>query len=464
MDKRIIPIASVPLAGSAAETSPSPLQEQRLPRYTSYPPATEFAELDAGIYPQWLAELPAGDPVSLYLHIPYCKQLCWFCGCFTHITHHYEPVRAYLEVLLREIGQVARHIGKRLRVEHIHFGGGSPTILDAGDFTRLMDVLFREFEIQPWAEIAVEIDPRTVDREKCEAYAYNGVNRVSLGVQDFSERVQKAVNREQPYELVAGVVAQLRRAGIDRINLDLMYGLPYQTVESLAGTAELAMTLAPQRLAVFGYAHVPWMRKHQRVLDDMPLAGPEERIRMSEALRSMFIGNGYTPIGIDHYARKNDSMCKALRTKTLRRNFQGYTTDPADTVLGFGVSAIGSLPQGYAQNTSSSQAYRDAVDRGTLPVTRGRPVSLEDRMRRDIISELMCYYRVNLQRIAAGYFSRYNFIKELAALRELQAKELVDIEGDTVTVTAKGRLYVRAVCAVFDQYLQPDQRRYSLSV
>lgn len=458
-----IPIVSVPSAGGAAESSP-PLREQRLPRYTSYPPATEFAAFDNGVYQRWLAELPAEDPVSLYLHIPYCRQLCWFCGCYTHITHHYSPVQEYLEVLLREIELVSGRIGKKLKVEHIHFGGGSPTILEPDDFARLMDTLYREFDIEACAQIAIEIDPRTMNPEKCIAYAYNGVNRASLGVQDFSEQVQQAVNRIQPYEMVADVVAQLRRAGIDQINLDLMYGLPYQTPASLGHTAELAMTLAPQRLAVFGYAHVPWMRKHQRVLDSLPLANPDERIRMSESLREIFIGNGYTAIGIDHYARKSDSMSKALKSKTLRRNFQGYTTDTADTVLGFGLSAIGSLPGGYAQNTSSSQEYRSAVNNGILPVTQGRAISAEDKMRREIISELMCYYRVDLWQIAQKHRSPNDFIKERAALLALRAEEVVKIDGNVIAVTEKGRLYVRAVCAVFDQYLQTAQRRFSLSV
>jgi oxygen-independent coproporphyrinogen-3 oxidase len=283
-------------------------------------------------------------------------------------------------------------------------------------------------------------------------------------VQDFSEKVQLAVNRVQPYELVADMILQLRHAGIDNINLDLMYGLPYQTVESLTRTAELAMTLAPQRLAVFGYAHVPWMRKHQRVLDNLPLAGPEERIRMSETLRGIFLGNGYTAIGIDHYARKSDGLSKALKTKTLRRNFQGYTTDTAETVLGFGLSAISSLPGGYAQNTTSSQEYRNAVNNDIPPVTQGRPVSAEDRMRSEIISELMCYYRVDLHKIAEKHRSSNDFAKEHASLRTLQANGIVEVDGGIITVAEKGRLFVRNVCAVFDQYLQSAQRRYSLSV
>lgn len=463
MTQRIIPITSVPPVDAAAHNS-SPLREQRLPRYTSYPPATEFREFGGDIHTRWLGGLASGDAVSLYVHIPYCKQLCLFCGCFTKITSHYTAVQEYLELLLREIAQAGVRIGRRLPVAHIHFGGGSPTILEPADFDRLMEALNGAFDIQPGAEIAVEIDPRTVDREKCAAYFRNGVNRVSLGVQDFSPAVQQAVNRIQPYELVAGAVAQLRHAGIERINLDLIYGLPYQTVDSVTETARLALTLEPQRLAVFGYAHVPWMRKHQRVLDDMPLPGSEERSRMSEAIRLLFTWNGFKAIGLDHYARDNDELSRALMAGTLRRNFQGYTTDTAETLLGFGLSAISSLPGGYAQNTSSIHEYRKRLAADEPVVARGLPVTEEDRMRREIIGELMCYYHVNLRRIADRYCPGERFDAEKDLLKEMQAQQLVVIEEDDLSVTSKGRLHVRAVCAVFDQYLKASDRRFSLAV
>lgn len=460
MAQRIIPI--VP-AGGAAETAPS-LREQRLPRYTSYPPATEFKALDGAVYAGWLAGLPADRPVSLYLHIPYCRQLCLFCGCFTKITHDYAPVHEYVALLLREIEQVTAGTGKRLPVGHVHFGGGSPTILEPADFARLMDALYEGFDIQPRAEIAVEIDPRTIDPAKCAAYFDKGVNRASLGVQDFFPQIQQAVNRIQPYEQVAEAVTQLRRAGIERINVDLMYGLPYQTAESVIATARLAATLEPQRLAVFGYAHVPWMRKHQRVLDEMPLPGPEERIRMFEAMRDVLLREGYTAIGIDHYAREDDALAAALRSGKLRRNFQGYTTDTADTLLGFGLSAISDLPQGYAQNISAIQEYRKLLAAGAATVARGFATSPEDRMRRALIGELMCHYRVDLRRVADGYFPEASFDKEKVSLKEMQEQGLVRLDGDVLKVTDKGRPWVRAVCAVFDQYLEPSGRRYSLAV
>ncbi len=466
MVRRIIPIVSVPLTGGAATVPPSqpPLGEQRLPRYTSYPPATEFTPLEPGVYVQWLTELPVSVPVSLYIHIPFCKQLCWFCGCFTRITQDYGRVREYVELVLREIAQLSRLHDRRLKVSHIHFGGGSPTILEPHDFTRLMDAIYLGFDVEPLVDVAIEVDPRTFDREKCEAFVYSGVNRVSLGVQDFSGQVQKAVNREQSYELVADVVAQLRHADIDQINFDLMYGLPYQTVESVIETARLAVALEPQRLAVFGYAHVPWMRKHQRVLDELPMGGPDERVRMFTAMRGVLIEHGYTPIGIDHYALKSDELSKALKAKTLRRNFQGYTTDSAQTLLGFGHSAISALPQGYAQNTSLAQEYSQAINEGVPAVARGLRLSPEDRMRRDLIFDLMCYYQVNLRHIADKYDWEESFFAEKTLLRDFEARGLVELDGDMLTLTAEGRPYVRAVCAIFDQYLQLSEHRYSLTV
>ncbi|HEX5056824.1 MAG TPA: oxygen-independent coproporphyrinogen III oxidase [Gammaproteobacteria bacterium] len=464
MAQRMIPLVSVPVTGSGAQPAAPPIGEQRLPRYTSYPPATEFAALDGELYADWLGALPAAEPVSLYLHIPYCRQLCLFCGCFTRITSHYEAVREYLGLLLREIAQTRARLGRRLGAAHVHFGGGSPTILEPADFSRLMDALHESFDIQPGAEIALEIDPRTIDASKCAAYARGGVNRASLGVQDFSTRVQQAVNRIQPYELVATAVAQLRSAGIERINLDLMYGLPYQTVDSVLETARLALELEPQRLAVFGYAHVPWMRKHQRVLDEMPLPGPAERSRMAEAMRRVFIWNGYKSIGIDHYACDDDELTRALEAGSLRRNFQGYTADASGTLLAFGLSAISALPAGYAQNTSSIHDYRKQLAAGAPVVARGLATTDDDRMRRDIIGALMCYYRVDLREASRRHGRDEAFIPERTLLKTFEERGLVTTQGDVVALTPEGRPHVRAVCAVFDQYLRLSQHRYSLVV
>ena len=440
-----------------------PLHTQRLPRYTSYPPATEFSSLSAETHHQWLTTLPKEQAISLYIHIPYCQQLCWFCGCFTSITQHYEPIQRYVELLLKEIQWAQKTTGP-LTINHLHFGGGSPTALSPIDFIKIMHALKDGFDFKPNAEIAVEMDPRTVDQSKIAAYAESGVNRASLGVQDFDSKVQKAIHREQSYERVAEVTQQLREHKIDKINFDLMYGLPYQTVESVTRTVAQALTLEPERLSVFGYAHVPWMRKHQQVLSDLPMADPDTRIAMFSAMKQVFLNHEYVAIGIDHYAKQNDSMVHAMQNEKLKRNFQGYTTDQAETVLAFGLSAISSLPQGYAQNTTQSKEYKSTLTQNISPVNRGLPISVEDKLRRDIISELMCHYKVDLECLALQHNLEINFANELEALLPFIETQLLEVTGKQLVVTPAGQTYVRSICAVFDQYLKQDTNKFSLAI
>ena len=440
-----------------------PLQAQRLPRYTSYPPATEFDALAGSTHQQWLTELPRNKPVSLYVHIPFCQQLCWFCGCFTSITQHYDPIKRYVKLLLQEIEWVQKQVGT-LSISHLHFGGGSPTALSAADFGCIIRAFQHGFTFLDDAEIAVEIDPRTADNDKIAAYADHGVNRASLGAQDFDSKVQEAIHREQPYELVADITQQLRDHGIKQINLDLMYGLPYQTVDSVANNAKLALTLKPARLAVFGYAHVPWMRKHQAVLNDLPMANPDTRIKMFAAMRQVFIDNDYVAIGIDHFAHPNDDMSKALQEKRLTRNFQGYTTDQASTILGFGISAISSLPQGYAQNTSKVKAYKAALKDQVSNVSRGLAITQEDALRRELICELMCHYEVDLEALKQRYQLDIDFNAELTKLQPFTESGYVESNNNSIRVLESGKPYVRAVCAVFDCYLEESDNRFSLAV
>jgi oxygen-independent coproporphyrinogen-3 oxidase len=439
------------------------LQAQRVPRYTSYPPATEFAALPPGTQQKWLAGLSSDKPVSLYLHVPFCEQLCWFCGCFTTITHKYEPVERYLDLLLQEIEWVHSITGN-LKVSHLHMGGGSPTALNAKDFTTLLSFIRDRFSFDQHAETAVEIDPRTVNEDKIRAFAECGVTRASLGVQDFSAQVQEAVNRIQPYSLVENVTNKLREHGINRINLDLMYGLPVQTVDSVTKTAQQALALAPDRFAVFGYAHVPWMRKHQSVLDELPMADPAERLQMFNAMKEVFTGNGYEAIGIDHFARHDDGLTKALHTRSMHRNFQGYTTDQAETLIGFGLSSISSFPQGYMQNTLKLQDYKKALSEKTAIAQRGIAVNQQDKMRCAIISELMCFYDANLQEISNRFSIKDSFTTELEKLAPFFNAGLVERENSVLRVTKTGRPYVRTICAAFDQYLKSDSSRFSLAV
>jgi oxygen-independent coproporphyrinogen III oxidase len=336
--------------------------DRPVPRYTSYPAAPHFhAGVGPDTYRGWLARLPDDAPLSLYLHIPFCHALCWYCGCHTTIARRYRPVAEYLGLLLAELDLVGTALGERRPVSHIHFGGGTPTMLAPADLLALGERLRARFEIRSDAEFAVEIDPRPLTRETVNALVAMGVNRASLGVQDVNPEVQRAINRWQPFIVVERVVDRLRDAGISGINFDLMYGLPHQTVERVLQSIEAAVQLRPARVALFGYAHVPWMRRHQRLIDESTLPDTMERAAQSEAAADRLATAGYVAIGVDHFALPDDSLALALRQGRLRRNFQGYTTDRAPALLGFGASAIGSLPQGYVPNAVSIPKYREAI-------------------------------------------------------------------------------------------------------
>jgi oxygen-independent coproporphyrinogen-3 oxidase len=446
----------------------NPLEQSdlRVPRYTSYPTAPHFHQgVTAATYADWLQDLPTEAPLSLYLHIPYCHEMCWYCGCHTKATRRYAPVGDYVRVLEAEIAHVADTIGGRPAVSHVHWGGGTPTILSDDDLAALMAGLRNRFDLTVDAEIAIETDPRTLTPETTRALAAAGVTRASLGVQDCNTHVQTAINRIQPFEQTEAAVAALRTVGIDRINIDLMYGLPHQTVADVRRTVDAVLPLTPDRLAVFGYAHVPWMKSHQKMIDEAALPNAEERLQQAEAMAQALVAHGYRRIGLDHFARADDPLSVALQTGRLRRNFQGYTTDRADTLLGFGASAIGSLPQGYVQNSPDFGAYARAIGAGQLATVRGIGLSDDDRLRRAVIERLMCDMTVDLEAISAG-FARdiVDFADELATLQNFADDGLVRLDGATVTLTEPGRPWLRAICAVFDRYLQQGRARHSVAV
>lgn len=438
----------------------------RLPRYTSYPTAPHFTPaVDAGTYGRWLSELPAELPLSLYLHIAYCEEMCWFCGCHTKITKKYAPVADYLDALLREVDLVAAHLPARMTAQHVHFGGGSPTILSAEDFKRTMDHLRSHFDLADGAEVAVELDPRTADEDYVVAMAEAGVTRASVGVQDFNAKVQEAVNRIQPYDLVERVIGWLRKHGIAEVNMDLMYGLPHQTVASVLETIDQAMELAPRRISLFGYAHVPWMRKHQTLLPTESLPDMAERWAQYEAAHERLERHGYVPVGLDHFARGDDDMAIALKEGRLHRNFQGYTTDAAPALIGLGASGIGSLPQGYVANEGELHAYKRTVRQGGLATKRGIAVTPDDVLRRAIIERLMCDLSVDLDAVAAEHGrSGAEFAFELAALADMVNDGVVVLEGRRIRITDAGRPLVRAVAAKFDRYLKLGEQRHSKAV
>jgi oxygen-independent coproporphyrinogen-3 oxidase len=438
----------------------------RVPRYTSYPTAPHFGPaVGAERYGKWLGELPPEMPLSLYLHIAYCAEMCWFCACNLKITKRYEPVADYMDCLWREIDRVAEHLPTRMSARHVHFGGGTPTILTPEDFTATIDRLRKNFAFAADAEIAVELDPRTTDREYVHAMVACGVTRASLGVQDFNPKVQEAVNRIQPYDITARVFDWLRAEGVTEINMDLIYGLPYQTVASVLETIDLAIGLAPRRIALFGYAHVPWMKKHQTLIPEDALPNIEQRWQQYDAAATRLAESGYVAVGLDHFARADDEIALALVEGRLHRNFQGYTTDEAPALIGLGASGIGSLPQGYIANDHSIHGYKQIIRQGGLATTRGIAISDDDRLRRAIIERLMCDMRVDLDKLAAQYkVDAARFDAELVGLSDMEADGLVVRQGRRIAMTDFGRPLTRAACARFDSYLKAGETRHSKAV
>jgi oxygen-independent coproporphyrinogen III oxidase len=437
--------------------------DRRLPRYTSYPTAVEFhRDVNQAAYAHWLESLPAESEVSIYLHVPFCAELCLYCACHTTVARRYGPVEAYVELLEREIALVGRHLGVRRKAVHVHWGGGTPTMLAAAEFHRIMRALRGIACIGADCEVAIEIDPRTLQRELVPVLADAGVTRASLGVQDFDERVQQAVKRTQSYAQTARAAEWLRREGIANINLDLMYGLPFQTAGSVAATARQALALDPDRVALFGYAHVPWMKKHQRLLPEHALPDASERLAQAGAVAGVLASAGYHPIGLDHFAKAGDLLVTRQREKRLHRNFQGYTTDEASTLLGFGTSAIGMLPQGYVQNAASTVSYREAILSGALATARGRELTSDDRLRRAIVERLMCDLEVDVAEVAAAHGRKLDdFAPEFADLALLAEHDLLTISAGTVTIAEHARPFVRNVCAAFDAFLTADATRFS---
>jgi oxygen-independent coproporphyrinogen III oxidase len=439
-----------------------------VPRYTSYPTAVQFTpEITAETYSGWLETLETSEPVSLYVHIPFCRKLCHYCGCNTNIVARYEPVEDFLDVLEQELALATVYPRGRLTYRHLHFGGGTPTILTTEHFRRLCRSIDHHFVRGVDAELAVEVDPRTLSEDMAYALADSGVNRASLGVQDLDHAVQVAINRVQPFETVAAAAAHLRRVGISALNFDLIYGLPLQTVPGFLATVDRAAALAPSRIALFGYAHVPWMKRHQKLLERYEMPDGDLREELSRRAAERLQEHGYVAIGIDHFALPEDPLARAAANGSLRRNFQGYTTDDSPALLAFGPSGISRVPQGYAQADASVRGWRKAVSAGRLPVVRGVKLSAGDRLRADVIEMLMCRSVADLQAAAHRHGAgapKEIFSSELIMLRPFVEAGVASLSGDRLAITDAGRLYARLVAAVFDQYLRRDSARHSRAV
>ena len=441
------------------------LAERMAPRYTSYPTAPHFSkETGDAQMRDWLAALAPDAVLSLYFHVPFCKELCAYCGCHTKALQQDAPLTAYKETLLRELELTATATRAR-RVDSIHWGGGTPGILGPARFAEIAERVGELFALSTNIEHSIELDPRLLTAELVERLAQAGVNRASLGVQDFNEHVQQASGRVQPYETVARAVGMLRAAGIGSINLDLMYGLPKQSVDDVVRTAKLAAGLSPWRLAVFGYAHVPWFKTHQKLIDAADLPGAAERLAQAAAVRAALEEEGFVAIGLDHFAHPDDPLAIAARDGHMRRNFQGYTIDQADALLPFGVSSIGRLPQGFVGNATDLAGWRRAVEAEQFPVTRGLAFSREDRARGEVIERLMCDFTVDYGAVAMAHgFAIDAFDSAQAALTDLAADGVVELSGRRVSVTPRGQPFLRLAAAAFDAYLAAAPARHTVAV
>jgi len=430
------------------------------PRYTSYPTADRFNPVfNEHSYIKYLedsASAPVKAPLSIYVHLPFCASICYYCGCNKIITKDHGRSAKYLRYLEKEMVLVASHLDSKQQVVQLHLGGGTPTFLSADELHELMDMLRKHFNFAPDAELAIEIDPRTVDDNMMAMLAGLGFNRTSLGVQDFNPAVQQAVNRIQPYEMVERAIKASKAAGFLSVNFDLIYGLPKQTLSSFSQTLDDVIRLSPDRIALYNYAHLPSRFKPQRRIEESDLPSAEERLQIFLMSLRRLLAEGYVYIGLDHFAKPGDELTRAQATKTLHRNFQGYTTRAECDLIGLGVSSIGKVGHSYSQSISTLDGYYEHLDAGELPVKRGFDLSMDDVLRRQIIMNFMCSEPINFNAINSTYgidFLSY-FSDEMSQLQQYQDAGLIKIDSSSITVTPKGRMFVRAVGMVFDKYLQ----------
>lgn len=429
------------------------LFDARVPRYTSYPPATQFTPAIGGAaVADWIAAIPAGAEISLYLHVPFCRRLCWFCACRTQGTQSLDPVRAYAQTLLAELALLRARIAPGVRLSRLHWGGGTPTLMPPDMIQRIAGAIFDAFPLAPGGEFSVEIDPSEIDTPRVAALAAAGMNRASIGVQDFDPLIQKTIGRPQSFELTAQAVRLIREHGIASLNADILYGLPHQDRWRMADTVQKLLALGPDRVALYGYAHVPWMSKRQVMIPEAHLPDNEARLALFETAQRLFRADGYVGIGIDHFARPADGLARARDLGLLRRNFQGYTDDRAEVLLGLGASSISRFPQGYAQNAPATGAYTAAVRADRLPVTRGHAFTPEDRRRGRMIEMLMCDFRIDAREMMAEHGASPADLQHLFAPLAARFGSVLRIGPNGVQITPQGRPLTRMIAQALDAY------------
>ncbi|MBP0481408.1 oxygen-independent coproporphyrinogen III oxidase [Sagittula salina] len=429
------------------------LFDSRVPRYTSYPTAPHFSEAIAPPqFQEWIQAIPEDGDISLYLHVPFCRRLCWFCACRTQGTATGSPVRAYVETLEAELKLLRGHLPRGVRLKHLHWGGGTPTLLEPELMKRLIAAVRETAEFAEGAEFSVEIDPNEIDAARLDALVEGGMTRASIGVQDFDPAIQAAIGREQGYALTRRVVDMIRDRGVTSLNTDILFGLPYQTRARITETVQKLLSFAPDRVALYGYAHVPWMAKRQQMISSDVLPTPEERLDLFETARKLFLWDGYAEIGIDHFAAPSDGLALAARTGRLRRNFQGYTADGAEVLIGVGASSISRFPQGYAQNAPGTSAHVKAICENRFSTARGHAFDGEDLMRSRLIEALMCDFHIDAAEIERDFDVPKMRLFEMFHAVDAQFDNLLEVTEDGLFIPERARPLTRMVARSFDAY------------
>lgn len=435
------------------------------PRYTSYPPANHFREIqDASSV---LAPTERSQaPLSLYFHLPFCETLCWFCGCHTITTLQRDRADDYLDLLQQEVALLSERLQRGRDVVQMHFGGGTPNFFTGAQLDRLEAIIKDHFQFADDAEISVELDPRRLNEDHVAAFARMGATRASFGVQDCDPQVQEAIHRIQPHKQNIAAMELLRAHGFTSVNIDLIYGLPRQSLDSFESTLADVLSLNPDRFAIFNYAHVPWVKPAQKILERHGLPTPREKLGLLKLCIETLTSAGYDYIGLDHFAKPTDELVIAQRNKTLQRNFQGYSTRAGVEICGFGISSISQSTDAYRQNVKDIESYRVALEAGRLPISRGYSLTNEDRLRGDVIMRLMCDLSLDFEAMGKAWDIDFkeHFAGATAALTEPAEDGLIEWTEQGFEVTSRGRLFIRNLAMLFDEYLEPTQKRYSSTV
>ncbi|MEW2912801.1 oxygen-independent coproporphyrinogen III oxidase [Leisingera sp. JC11] len=429
------------------------LFDAKVPRYTSYPTAPHFGKnTDSAQFSSWVSRIAPGSSISLYVHVPFCRRLCWFCACRTQGTHSDAPVEAYVQVLKAEIALLKAQLPADITLSRLHWGGGTPTLLSAELIRDLAGAVTEAIPLAPRAEFSVEIDPNEIGDRRLDALAEAGMNRASVGVQDFDSTIQQAIGRIQSFEATRAAIEQLRNHGITSLNADILFGLPHQTPAIMTESVQKLLSLTPDRVAVYGYAHVPWMAGRQSMIRSDALPTPESRLELFETARQLFLWDGYREIGIDHFARPHDGLAVAQQTGRLRRNFQGYTDDPAEVLIGIGASAISRFPQGYAQNAPATSAYVRAIRGGQFATARGHAFAGEDLLRARLIEALMCDFRICREEILSRFAVAEADLDQMFAEADAAFPGMLKVSAKGLQIRDEARPLTRMIARSFDAY------------